>query len=109
MNSRANKQKRLEKQRMFLRSKGTFIVALGLLPQSGSSTGAYTLQHKLPLYSEAKWWTHMPAISELPGSELANYTAISLPMFTSDVPELVDQYVKAFEKVWAHRRELGRS
>ncbi len=23
------------------------------------------------------------------------------------VPERVDQYVQAFEKVWAHRRELG--
>jgi hypothetical protein len=24
------------------------------------------------------------------------------------VPELVDQYAKAFEKVWAHRQELGK-
>jgi hypothetical protein len=25
----------------------------------------------------------------------------------SDAPELVDQYIKAFEKVWAHRKELA--
>lgn len=68
----------------------------------------YTLQHKLPLYAEAQWWHHLPSIPELPGSEQANRTALSLPMFTSDVPELVDQYVRAFEKVWAHRRELGK-
>jgi hypothetical protein len=24
------------------------------------------------------------------------------------VPELVEQYVKAFEKVWAHRDSLGK-
>ncbi len=69
----------------------------------------YTLQHKLPLYSEATWWHHLPTIPELPGSEQANRTAISLPLFTSEVPELVDQYAKAFEKVWAHRKELGKS
>ena len=69
----------------------------------------YTLQHKLPLYAEAQWWHHAPVIPELPGSEQANRTAIALPLFTSEVPELVDQYAKAFEKVWAHRRELGKS
>jgi dTDP-4-amino-4,6-dideoxygalactose transaminase len=68
---------------------------------------SYTLQHKLPLYREAQWWHHLPLIPELPGSEQANQTAIGLPCFTSDVPELVDQYVKAFEKVWAHRKELA--
>ena len=67
----------------------------------------YTLQHKLALYSEANWWHHAPVIPDLPASTLANQTAIALPRFTTDVPELVEQYVKAFEKVWAHRRELG--
>jgi dTDP-4-amino-4,6-dideoxygalactose transaminase len=67
----------------------------------------YTLQHKLPLYSEATWWHHKPIIPDLPGSEQANRTAIALPLFTAEVPELVDQYAKAFEKVWAHRKELG--
>jgi hypothetical protein len=65
------------------------------------------LQHKLPLYAEAKWWHHLPSIPELPGSEQANRTAIALLLFTSEAPELIDQYVKAFEKVWARRKDLG--
>ena len=68
----------------------------------------YTLQHKLALYAEEQWWHHKPAIPELPGSEQANATAISLPYFTRAVPELIEQYTKAFEKVWAHRKELGK-
>jgi dTDP-4-amino-4,6-dideoxygalactose transaminase len=67
----------------------------------------YTLQHKLPLYKQAQWWHHLPTIPELPNSDLANNTAIGLPYFTSEVPELIEQYVKAFEKVWAHRKELA--
>lgn len=66
----------------------------------------YLLQHKLPLYRQAEWWHHLPAIPELPGSDMANQTAIALPYFTSEVPELVDQYIKAFEKVWAQRKNL---
>ena len=72
-----------------------------------ASAYTYRLQHKLPLYSEAKWWHHRPTITALPGSEEANNTSIGLPYFTSERPELVDQYVKAFEKVWARRKELG--
>jgi dTDP-4-amino-4,6-dideoxygalactose transaminase len=69
---------------------------------------SYTLQHKLALYHEDEWWHHKPQIPEsLPGSELANRTAISMPPFTKEVPELVEQYAKAFEKVWAHRGEVG--
>jgi perosamine synthetase len=72
-------------------------------------TYSYALQHKLALYHEAEWWHHKPEIPEsLPGSELANRTAIAMPPFTKAVPELVDQYAKAFEKVWAHRAELGK-
>jgi dTDP-4-amino-4,6-dideoxygalactose transaminase len=67
----------------------------------------YTLQHKLPIYAEDAWWHHKPVIPELPGSDKANATAIALPYWTMEVPELVDQYIKAFEKVWAHRKELG--
>jgi len=36
-------------------------------------------------------------------------TGISLPRFTTLVPELIDRYVQAFEKVWAHRQQLGRA
>jgi len=67
----------------------------------------YTLQHKLPVYRQAEWWHHLPEIPELPGSAKANATAIGLPYFTSEQPELIEQYVKAFEKVWAHRKELA--
>lgn len=67
----------------------------------------YTLQHKLPLYSEEEWWDHKPEIPELPGSEKANATCIALPYFTAEVAELAEQYVNAFEKVWANRKELA--
>ena len=74
------------------------------------ATHSYVLQHKLALYHEAQWWHHTPEIPEsLPGSELANRTAIAMRPFTKAVPELVDQYAKAFEKVWAHRAELGKA
>jgi perosamine synthetase len=67
----------------------------------------YPLQHELPLYRDATWWHHTPVIAELPGSEEANRTAVSLPYFTSDAPELIEQYALAFEKVWAHRQKLA--
>jgi perosamine synthetase len=78
------------------------------LQAEGVRAGAYSyrLQHKCDLYAEADWWHHKPVIPELPGSEQANTTAIRLPYFTTEAPELVDQYAKAFEKVWAHRKEL---
>ena len=66
----------------------------------------YTLQHELPVYTEAEWWHHLPQIPELPGSRQANATGIALPYFTNEVPELVDQYIAAFEKVWANRKKL---
>jgi dTDP-4-amino-4,6-dideoxygalactose transaminase len=67
----------------------------------------YRLQHKCAVYTQPQWWHHLPQIPELPGSEQANRTAIGLPLFTSEVPELVGQYAAAFEKVWAHRKELA--
>ena len=72
-----------------------------------TSEYSYRLQHKCAMYKEDRWWHHTPVIPELPGSEEANRTAMPLPLFTSEVPELVDQYVKAFRKVWAHRKELA--
>ncbi|HOW70613.1 MAG TPA: aminotransferase class I/II-fold pyridoxal phosphate-dependent enzyme [Phycisphaerae bacterium] len=72
-----------------------------------ASRFVYRLQHKCALYAEEKWWHHKPAIPELPGSEKANATAIWLPYFTRPVPEVVEQYVKAFEKIWAHRKQLA--
>ena len=46
-------------------------------------------------------------IPELPGSEQANATSVPLPYFTTQAPELVEQYAKAFEKVWKSMREDG--
>jgi dTDP-4-amino-4,6-dideoxygalactose transaminase len=79
------------------------------LKAEGVRAGAYSyrLQHKCALYREAQWWHHPPVIPDLPGGEEANRTAISLPYFAADVPELVEQYACAFEKVWAHRKELN--
>ena len=79
------------------------------LQAEGVAANVYTypLQHKMTIYSEPQWWDHAPVIPDLPGSEQANATAISLPYFTSEQPELTEQYVAAFEKVWAHRGDLG--
>ena len=62
------------------------------------------------MYHEPQWWRHKPEIpADLPGAEQANRTTISLPYFSAKAPELVDQYAKAFEKVWAHRGELRKA
>lgn len=68
---------------------------------------SYRLQHKQPLYTEAEWWHHLPVIPDLPGSDLANATSIALPYFTKETPEMVEGYIKAFQKVWAHRDQLA--
>ena len=61
-----------------------------------------------PIFHEAKWWHHMPVVADkYPGVSEVNKRGISLPLFTREMPELNEQYIKAFEKVWAHRKELG--
>lgn len=67
----------------------------------------YKPQHEMKAYTEAEWWHHTPEIPDLPGTTLANASCIALPYFTEDAPELVEQYGAAFEKVWAHRKELA--
>ncbi|HVM48431.1 MAG TPA: DegT/DnrJ/EryC1/StrS family aminotransferase [Candidatus Acidoferrum sp.] len=70
----------------------------------------YPEQHKLKIYSEAKWWTHPPRIPEsMPGNQYINANHIFLPLFYGDAPELTQQYVTAFEKVWAHRTDLAKA
>ncbi len=74
-----------------------------------TSNFGYLLQHEGALYREAKWWHHAPKIptrDELPGTYQANEWALPLPYFTEDCPELTEQYVRAFEKVWANRDNL---
>jgi len=69
----------------------------------------YPEQHKFKIYSEAKWWHHTPTIpASMPGNAWVNANHISVPIMYADAPELIEQYVKAFEKVWAHRTELAQ-
>jgi dTDP-4-amino-4,6-dideoxygalactose transaminase len=70
----------------------------------------YPEQHKLKIYSEAKWWHHAPRIpASLPGTAQVNRTHIFMPLVHGEAPELLDQWVKAFEKVWAHKAELAKA
>jgi perosamine synthetase len=69
----------------------------------------YSVSHRDAAFNEPQWWHHPPVIPDrLPGLEETLRTGVSLPRFTKPVPELIEQYVKAFEKVWAHRAELGK-
>ena len=69
----------------------------------------YPEQHKLKIYSEAKWWHHKPEIpASLSGTEWVNENHIFLPNIHGEAPELIEQYVKAFRKVWAQREELAK-
>jgi len=82
------------------------------LKAEGVSVGAAGAQFQCnhPAYHEAQWWHHLPVIAErFPGAEEVNRCGLSLPYFTKDVPELVDQYIRAFEKVWTHRTELAKA
>ena len=88
--------------------------AVKALSAEGVSTScfSYRLQHEGALYAEKEWWHHPPVIptkEEMKGTYQANRWALPLPCFTEPCPELIDQYVKAFEKVWAHRKEIGNS
>jgi len=72
-----------------------------------ASVWDYPEQHKLRIYSEAKWWHHPPAIpASMPGNAQVNSTHIFLPLVHGEAPELLDQWVSAFEKVWANRAQL---
>lgn len=72
------------------------------------SPGAYDEQHKYRLYSEAKWWHHPVHIpDDLHGTTQVNKTAVKLPLFREEAPELIEQYALAFEKVWARRAQLA--
>ncbi len=88
--------------------------AVKALKAEGVDVAEYSLklQHTYPMFSEEKWWRHMPVMpaeGSLPGCDEANRKAILLPYFTSAQPELNEQYGKAFEKVWAHRDSLGKA
>ena len=68
----------------------------------------YPGQHTFAIYSEAKWWHHLPTIpAAMPGTDQVNHGHIFLPIFCEEAGEINEQYAKAFEKVWAHRKELA--
>jgi len=74
-----------------------------------ASVWVYPEQHHFTIYREAKWWHHPPVIPEkMPGGDQVNKTHFFVPLFHGEAGELIDQYVKAFEKVWAHRSELAK-
>jgi hypothetical protein len=43
----------------------------------------------------------------MPGGDFVNANHLMLPLFYGDAEEVNAQYVKAFEKVWAHRKALS--
>ncbi len=91
-------------------SKAAAVKALRAEGVAASDGSNIQEQHNLKIYSEAKWWHHAPQIPEvLPGHVELSKMAMGLPLFYEDVPELVEQYVKAFEKVWAHKAELAKA
>jgi hypothetical protein len=44
----------------------------------------------------------------MPGNQQVNATHIFVPIPYGEAPELIDQWGKAFEKVWAHRAEVAK-
>jgi len=72
------------------------------------STWVYPEQHKLTIYSEPKWWHHPPVIpTSMPGNEYINSQHIFMPLFYDEADDVIDQYVKAFQKIWEHRSQLA--
>ena len=70
----------------------------------------YPEQHKLKIYSEAKWWHHSPTIPQsMPGNAYINVNHFFLPLIYGEAPDLIAQYVQAFEKTCAHRTELAKA
>jgi perosamine synthetase len=71
------------------------------------SVWEYPENHKFAVYSEPQWWHHLPQLPKvLPGCQEVNSRSFNVALMRQEAPELVEQYAKAFEKVWAHRKEL---
>ncbi len=82
------------------------------LKAEGVSIGAAGAQFLCdnPIFHEAEWWHHLPVMADkFPGALEVDRRGLSLPFFTKEMPELNEQYIKAFEKVWAHRKELAKT
>jgi dTDP-4-amino-4,6-dideoxygalactose transaminase len=82
------------------------------LRAEGVQVGAAGAQFlcKNAIFHESEWWHHKPVVAEkFPGAADVDKHGLSLPFFTKEMPELNEQYIRAFEKVWAHRKELAKS
>jgi dTDP-4-amino-4,6-dideoxygalactose transaminase len=82
------------------------------LRAEGVQVGAAGAQFlcKNPIFHETEWWHHKPVVAgQFPGAVAVDKHGLSLPFFTKEMPELNEQYIRAFEKVWAHRKELAKS
>jgi len=74
-----------------------------------ATDGDYRQQHTCKVYHEAKWWHHAPKIPDkLPGSDQVSASRFHVPIMYEDCPDVIDQYVKAFEKVWAHKADVAK-
>ena len=72
------------------------------------SVWEYPENHKCAIYSEPQWWHHPVDVPKvLPGTDEVNARAMNVALFYQEAPELVEQYIRAFEKVWAHRSRLS--
>lgn len=90
-------------------SRDMLIKALNAEGVRAQAKGAQFLA-KDPIFHETQWWHHLPVIADkFPGVEDREKRGFVLPLFTKEVPELNEQYIKAFEKVWAYRDKLGKS
>jgi len=87
-------------------SREMFLKALNAEGVQARTSGAQFLARN-PLYHEAEWWHHLPLIADrFPGVEDREKRGFLVPYFTKEMPELTEQYIKAFQKVWAHRKSL---
>jgi perosamine synthetase len=88
-------------------SRDNCVKALRAEGVSVSARGAQFLA-KNPIFHETEWWHHLPVIADrFPGVEDREKRGMGLPYFTKEMPELTEQYIKAFEKVWANRKSLA--
>jgi perosamine synthetase len=73
-----------------------------------ASIWEYPEQHKFKIYAESKWWHHPVTIPQsMPGSTEVNACHIFMPLVHGEAPELIDQWGKAFEKIWANRAAIA--
>lgn len=88
-------------------SRDMLIKALNAEGVRAQAKGAQFLA-KDPIFHETQWWHHLPVIADkFPGVEDREKRGFVIPLFTKEVPELNEQYIKAFEKIWANRNKLA--